>query len=216
MVKNILVFTLPGVFVNSAPWKNASKLWFLRVYTETKDKQMLMWSERGEDFQIGVNLAMHNLMPEATEDKKDNEIRQRFTEAIIQGVKNTTNLMNSEVVEYFRKLKNKNLLVLLSTTKQESINRVLDALNLNDLFDIVIYQENKETQEQLMEKLIKKYSLPSIFIGGNRKDCFYFCKNNNIPCIYLNLENIPGNKDIPSVSSIKELVKFLNEKVKIT
>jgi phosphoglycolate phosphatase-like HAD superfamily hydrolase len=208
-MEKVILTVLPGLFVKSTPWKNAHKYFFEGIYKETNDKSMLMWMERGEDFIKGVNAAMLKIMPKAIEQERAEETRKRFLEAILKGIKLTPSLKNNEIINCFEKLKTKYKIALITTSRLEAINLILEELEMTDFFDIIEAQVKDENQNQIVEKFIKRCGKPLLFIGGDRNDAYYFCKAQGIKCVYANLENKDGNKDVLSIKTVEELKKFL-------
>ncbi|MBI4154518.1 HAD hydrolase-like protein [Candidatus Woesearchaeota archaeon] len=209
-MEKIIATTLPGLFAKSTPWRNAHTFFFQKVYKELNDKSMLMWAERGEDYIHGVKAAMQKLMPKASDQERAEEAKKRFLEAILSGIKTTSQLINKEVLDYFKTLKKEYKIALITTSRKEAIDIILKELKLADFFDIITAQKNEENQNQLMESFIKKYK-PVLFIGGDRNDAFYICKQYEVKCLYANLENREGNKDIPSAKNLKELKSFIEK-----
>jgi len=66
------------------------------------------------------------------------------------------------------------------------------------------------TRLLFFERFIKKYGKPLLYIGGERKDTYDYCKKKKINCIFANLE---GNEKIKvkTIRGSKELENFIQQ-----
>ena len=47
-----------------------------------------------------------------------------------------------------------------------------------------------------------------MYLGGSRKDSFDYCKENNIRCVFANLENSEEIEGLESIHNLEELKKL--------
>ena len=135
-----------------------------------------------------------------------------YFDSVLEYIKINKDVINKDVIDYFRTLKKKFRLALITTNKKDSLDKILKLIKLNYFFDIIesSLPNEKDDKRLVFKRFIKKYKKPLIYIGGDRKDSFDFCKENNIPCIFANFENSPELHDVESVYNLEELkIKLL-------
>jgi len=211
-MKPIIATTLSGLFIKTTPWKEAHKKWFEQIIKETGDDSFRQWINR-EDYFEGVNLAMTRIMPDASKEERTKEARKRFMQAVVGCIKENKGPVNKDVADFFISLKEKYSLALITTNTKDFINKILDMTKLSNLFDIIEASESSEEDDKaaVFERFIKKYGKPLIYIGGDRKDSYDFCKQRNILCAFANLEGAEdmGVKTAHNLEDIRKLVLAL-------
>ena len=65
--------------------------------------------------------------------------------------------------------------------------------------------------EKIIDAFIQKNGKPLVYIGGGRKDSYDYCKENNIPRIFANLEAGPEIEGVESANSFHELEKAIKK-----
>jgi len=214
MSKSIIATTLSGLFISSEPWEKAHELWFETWAEKLDDLSILNWIDKPNYFE-GVDLVMQIAYPKFTDEQRIIKARETYFDSIIQYIKQNKQVVNLEIAEYFKSLKEKYQLALITTNTQEVTNRILSITNLENLFDIIetSLPEEKDDKILVFNRFIKKHGKPLIYIGGGRKDSYNYCKENNILKIFANLENseeIDGVKSIHNLEELKEEIGNLN------
>ena len=202
----IIALTLSGLFVKLEPWKKAHISWFEEASRKLRDPSLFSWATKENYFQ-GVDLAMKKLYPDLTEEERTIKARELYFDSVLEYIKINKDVINKDVIDYFRTLKKKFRLALITTNKKDSLDKILKLIKLNNFFDIIesSLPNEKDDKRVVFKRFIKKYKKPLIYIGGDRKDSFDFCKENNIPCIFANFENSPELSDVESVYNLEEL-----------
>ncbi len=212
-MKQIIATTLSGLFIKSTPWKEAHKIWFERMVEETGDESFRQWIGKADYFE-GVNLAMAKLMPDASKDERTREARKRFMQSVIDFVKdNKDELINTDIIEYFKSLKDRFMIALITTNVKDFIDKLLSAAGLDDFFDIVEASnlEEEDDKVSVFERFISKYGKPVVYFGGDRKELYDYCKQKSLFCVFANLER---NKELNvrtayNLEELKEIIQTL-------
>lgn len=71
--------------------------------------------------------------------------------------------------------------------------------------------EERDDKREVFDRFLRKYGKPIIYIGGDRKDSFDYCRENGIPCLFANLENQPEIEQVNSVHNLRELKQELEK-----
>jgi len=213
MKKLIIATTLSGLFIKSEPWKKAHTIWYKNAAEKLKDESVMSWINR-EDYFKGVDEVMKRLYPKMSEERRVQKAREMFFDSVCEYVDKRPNLRNSNVVEYFRKLKDNYQIALITTNTSKALDKILYSIHLVDFFDITQTSkaDEKDNKKLVFERFISKYGKPVIYIGGDRKDSYVFCEEKNIPMIFANFEK---EKEIPGVKSVHTLGELKTEMEKI-
>jgi len=125
-------------------------------------------------------------------------------------------LKNEAVVDYFKELKKTHQLALITTNTKDAIERILKITQLNKLFDIIEFSmsNEKDSNEKVFDRFVKKYGNPSIYVGTDRKGVFDYCKQNQIDFIYVNLEKSSQFQDVGTATSLEELEKLVERNIR--
>ena len=190
MTKPIIATTFSGLYIKSDPWKKAHILWFQKASKELNDPLINDWAYK-ENYFKGVEEVMKRLYPTLSDSQRTKEARNSFFNSVCQYIQQNPRVRNNEVIEFFKELKAKYELALITTNTEEAINRILKILNLEDLFDIIepSRPDEKDDKTLVFDRFIRIYGKPFIYIGGDRKDSFDYCKQHNIRAIFANFED---------------------------
>jgi phosphoglycolate phosphatase-like HAD superfamily hydrolase len=212
MVKPIISTTLSGLFVKSTPWKQAHMIWFEKASIQLNDVTIKDWSSR-DDYFNGVDELSKRLFPELSEEERTIKSRQLFFDSVLENIQNNQDVRNEEIIQYFQKIKPQITLALVTTNDSSSINRILELVNLQNFFDIIETSkpEEKDDKRIVFERFISNHNQPSLYVGGEKTDTFNFCKEKNIPFIYVNLENNEEIQDAPTAHNVQELNELINK-----
>ncbi len=203
MVKPIIATTLSGLFLTNEPWEKAHVLWYKTMAEKLNDNSIMKWVDRPDYFK-GVDEVMKRLYPMLSDEERTIKARELFFDSVISYIEQNQDVKNQNIIDYFKSLKSKYRLDLITTNTEEAVNRILSVAHLGDLFDFVecSLPEEKDDKRVVFSRFIKKYGKPLIYIGGGRKDSYDYCKEHKIPRIFANLE---GDEDIPGVESVHNL-----------
>ena len=209
MEKPIIATTLSGLFIKSDPWKKAHILWYKNAAEKLNDSSIEKLAEK-PGYSKNVDLVTKKLYPELPDKERTIKAREIFSDSVVKYIEQHQELKNQEVIEYFSEILKKDFLIALVTTNtSHTISRILKTIKLENLFDIKETSREYEKDDKVivLERFIKKYGKPIIYIGGDRKDSFDYCDKNNISCIFANLENQEDIEGVTTIHALKELKK---------
>jgi len=221
MEKPILATTLSGLFIKSDPWKKAHYIWYDEREKELKKqgkeisainewKKLLQEDpkkEKKEYFKY-VDKVMATLYPEKSEKERTKIARKTYFDSILQYIKENPEVKNNSIINYFKSLKEKYKIALITTNTKSALKKILKLTNLAELFDIIEMSklEEKDNKKIVFDRFIKNNKNPILYIGGGKKESHNYCSEKNIKCIYANLEGDKDIKDIESVHNVTSSV----------
>jgi len=210
MEKPIIATTFSGLFVTHEPWDKAHVLWLKTAAERLKDPSIMDWANRPDYFNY-VDGIMKRLSPELNEKQRVIKAREMYFDSVCEYVKQNPKVRNESVIKQFSKLKNDYRIALITTNTGEALKKILRVTNLEGFFDIIetSLPEEKDDKRIVFERFIEKYGKPLIYLGGNRKDSFDYCRENNINCVFTNLEGLEDISGVESVHNPKELKQKL-------
>jgi len=148
-MKPIIATNLTGLFIKTAPWKQAHKLWFEKVMRETGDKFLKKWANRADYFK-GVDIAMKELMPNSTDKQRTKKAREIYMESVLAHVrKNKNKVVNKKVINFFGKLKSKYRLALVTTNTKSFVDKITRTAGIRNLFDIIESSKPAEKDDKV-------------------------------------------------------------------
>lgn len=211
MEKPTIATALSGLFIKKEAWDKAHILWYKNAAKKLGDNSILRWTERPDYFK-GVDEVMKRLYPELEEKERTIKARSSFFDSVVQHIQENPKLKNSEIANYFTGLKKKYKLALITTNTKSAISRILKITNLENIFDITetSNESEKDDKRAVFDRFIRKYGKPEIYIGGDRKDSFDYCRENSIRCIFANLEKSEEISGVETVHSLNDLKKKLS------
>jgi phosphoglycolate phosphatase-like HAD superfamily hydrolase len=206
MDKPIIATTFSGLFLKHEPWNKAHIIWLKTASEKLKDPTIMNWANRPDYFNC-VDGIMKRLYPDLDEKQRVVKAREMFFESVCEYIEQNPNVRNETVISYFNGLKNKYRLALITTNTSSALERILEISNLSGFFDIIetSLPEERDDKRAVFERFIRKYGKPLIYIGGSRKDSFDYCRENNIPAVFANLENEEESLGVESIRSLEEL-----------
>ena len=206
MTKPIIATTFSGLYIKSTPWKKAHILWFQQASKQLNDPLIKDWAYR-DDYFKGVDEAMKRIYPNLSDSQRTKEARNSFFDSVCQYIQQNPDVRNNEVIELFKKLKSKYEIALITTNTAEAINRILKIINLEDLFDIIEASnpDEKDDKTLVFDRFIRIHGKPFIYIGGDRKDSFDYCKQHSIRAVFANLEDKEDMSGVESAHNLKEI-----------
>lgn len=211
MEKPIIAATLSGLFLKHEPWDKAHVLWYEKAAERLKDPSVNKWANSPDYFK-GVDEVMKRIYPDLSDDERTIKARETFFSSVCDYVKKYPRVRNNSVIKYFDSLKNSYRLALITTNIKIALEKIIEIAGLTDFFDIVeaSMPDEKDDKRIVFERFIKRYGRPLIYIGGNRKDSFDYCKEKGIPCIFANFEKQPDIEGVESAHNLKELKQRLS------
>lgn len=213
MQKSIIATTLSGLFLKQEPWNKAHLIWLKRASEALKDPSIMNWANRPDYFNC-VDGIMGRLYPDLNEKARVIKAREMFFDSVCEYVSHNPKVRNEEIISYFASLKSKYKIVLITTNVKSALERILEISGLSGFFDITetSFLGEKDDKRVVFERFIKKYGRPVIYIGGSRADSFEYCRENDIPALFANLEaseEIPGVESVHSLKELKQRLSFL-------
>jgi len=212
MEKPIIATTLSGLFLKHEPWNKAHILWLENAAKKLNDPTIMNWANKPDYFNC-VDGIMSRLYPKLGEKQRTVKAREMYFDSVCQYVKQNQKVRNESVIAYFNSIKDKYRLALITTNIQSALEKILSSAELMKLFDITetSLPEEKDDKRIVFERFVKKYGKPFVYIGGNRKDSFDYCNENNIPCIFANLEKDEDIIGVESAYNLKEIKQKLSK-----
>ena len=216
MKKQIIATTLSGLFLKHEPWDKAHILWFNEWARQLKDESILEWIDKPNYFK-GVDEVMKRIYPKLSDEERTKIARESYFDSVLEYIKQNPQIRNEEIINYFKTLKTKYQIVLITTNTEQAIGRILKISGLEKLFDIIKTSllKEKDDKKLVFVRFIKKHGKPIIYIGGSKKDSYDFCKQEKIPCIYANLEEDEEISGVETVHNLKELKDKINFNINI-
>ncbi len=208
MEKPIIATTLSGLFLKSAPWKNAHRTWYEKAAAKLGDNSVLEWIEKPNYFD-GVDKIMKRLYPDLSDAEKTARAREMFFDSVVENIKSSTR--REEIINYFTSLKKRYTLVLITTNTKPALKKILQASEMEGFFDITetSKQEEKDDKRTVFDRFLQRYPKPIIYVGGDRKDSYDYCEEKEIPCVFANLENAENLTNVRTIHSLEELKEIL-------
>ena len=190
MEKPIVAATLSGLFLKHEPWDKAHVLWYKKAAEKLNDESVNKWANRSDYFK-GVDEVMKRIYPKLSDDERTIKARETFFNSVCDYVRKHPKVRNNDIIEYFNSLKNSYRIALITTNTKSALERILSSAGLNGFFDIVeaSMPNEKDDKRAVFERFITKYGKPLVYIGGNRKDSFDYCRERGIRCIFANGKN---------------------------
>lgn len=206
MDKPIIATTLSGLFLKHEPWDKAHVLWYKKAAEKLKDNSVNKWANRIDYFK-GVDEVMKRIYPGLSDDERTIKARESFFSSVCDYVKGHPEARNNSIIEYFNSLKSNYRIALITTNTKNALEKIIELTGLAGFFDIieVSMPDEKDDKRIVFERFIKKYGKPAVYIGGNRKDSFDYCREKSIPCIFANLEKQPDLEGVESAHNLEEL-----------
>jgi len=210
--KPIIAVKLSGLFVKSDAWKKGHQMWFDFISQELNDESIKEWLKKEKYFE-GVESCMRRLYPEKSGMERTAIARKLYFELVLDYVDfGKDGVVNKDVVDFFMKLKDNFRIALITTNTFSFTYRILDILDLRELFDIIACSELEEEDDKVLvfERFVCEHAKPVYYVGGNKKDVYEYCKKNDIPYIHANFENeeiLHGAKCAKTVLELSRLIK---------
>ena len=212
--KPIIATTLSGLFLSHEPWEKAHVLWYETMAEKLNDPSVKQWIDRPDYFK-GVDEVMKRLYPALSDEERTIKARELFFDSVISYIEQNEGVKNQEIINYFKSLKTKYQIALITTNTEKVVDRISSVAHLDGLFDIIecSLPEEKDDKRVVFSRFIKNYGKPIIYIGGGRKDSYDYCAENEIPRVFANLEDdedIPGVKTIHTLNELEKTIKELS------
>ena len=167
MEKPILATNIDGLLIDHSAFVEPHKAWFDRAIKKTKDTSLEQWKDHPEYFK-GVNQAMEKILPNASSEERTSQARTWYQEDVIQYIKKHQEVIKYETIDKLKALKRKYYLVLITTSTQKHVNYILEAANLQGIYDLVIASktEQEPNKEELIRELIQIKGKPKYYLTG--------------------------------------------------
>jgi phosphoglycolate phosphatase-like HAD superfamily hydrolase len=167
MEKPIIATNIDDLLIKHIAFVEPHKAIWKILIEKTKDKSLEKWIGKSDYF-IGVNIAMDNIMPNATREEKTLQVRTWYQEAVIKYIQDNPNCVNNHIAERLKQLKSKYFLALITTNTQKHINKILVAAGLTKLYDEIIASETEKEPDksELLDTLIEEHGKPKYYLTG--------------------------------------------------
>jgi len=167
MNKPIITTNIDGLLIKHEAFVEPHKAVWSRLIEKTGDKNLAKWINK-KDYFMGVNLAMDQIMPDATKEEKTLQVRGWYQEAVIKYIQDNPGCVNRHIAERLKQLKTKYMLTLITTNTQQHINKILDAAGLTRLYDLIIASETEKEPDksELLDTLIEERGKPRYYLTG--------------------------------------------------
>ncbi|MFH1327148.1 MAG: HAD hydrolase-like protein [archaeon] len=191
MEKPILATNIDGFLIDHSAFIESHRIWFDRAILLTKDNSLGQWKGHPKYFK-GVNIAMEKIMPDVNKGQRTIQARTWYQEDIIHYIKLHPEIINYQLVETLKKLKQRFTLALITTNTKEHIQEILKAANLEGLYDIIHASSSDEEPDKLkvFEEFKSKYGNPKYYVASRSKEAFEACLKIGTICIYFTQNKI--------------------------
>lgn len=212
--KPIIATTLSGLFISPDPWNRAHKIWFEEMAIKLNDLSIKELAEK-EDYFKFVDDIMKRLYPNLSDEERTTKARKEYFKYVVKLImENLEDYVRNDVVDYFLSIKDSFRIALITTNTPEALSQILEVAELLDLFDIIEFSlpEEKDDKIKVFDNFIEKNSKPILYIGGDRKSSYDYCKANNIKSIFANFdleEEINGVESVHNLEELKEIIEDL-------
>ncbi len=216
--KPILATNMDGFLIkHEAFWGAPHRMGFDRLILLTKDPSLKRWVGKADYF-TGVDEAMKKIMPNATDEERTAQVRKWYQEDVVFYIKENPQAVFKEAVERLKELKKteKYTLALVTTNSKEYVNEILEAANLQGVYDIIfaINLSDKPKKESLYKKFIKEYGKPLVYIAGKNGETFDKMLNLGIITVYVTwdkFEEDVAKKADKIANSPEELIQVISQ-----
>jgi hypothetical protein len=150
---------------------------------------------------------MQKIYPNMDDEERTKKAREMFFNSVLQYINENPEVKNKEAIDYFSQIKEKFSVALITTNTLQVTNKILSLIDAPDLFDIIETSnlDEKDDKSLVFDRFLKKHGKPRLYIGGDRKDSFDYCKEHDIPSVFANLENQEEIQNVESAHSLDEL-----------
>ena len=183
--KLIIAVSLAGVLVSSAPWKKAHE----QGMKEHAENLGIDFSTIDSDnyFEI-VEKSIAKTWPDLTPEQRIKKRREIYFEHVLNFLKSDFDI-KQDVLDYFKSLKEKYALALITTNNEKMTNEVLGLLGAGNLFDFieVSKDEEKDDKEAVLKRLIEKHG-KLVMLVENKNKLKGFCEGQGIKHVLFDID----------------------------
>jgi len=185
MEKQIIAISLAGVLVSSKPWKQTHE----KGMREHAENLGIDFSEIEKDnyFEI-VEKSIEKTWPDLTEEERIKKRREIYFERVLNLLKKDFDI-KQEILDYFKSLKEKYQLAIVTTNNKKMTEEVLGLLGAGELFDIIEFSKDEEKDDKLavLKRLIENHGKPAVLIE-NKEKLKVFCEQESIKHISFDID----------------------------
>ena len=219
MEKPIIATALKGLFIKSSPWIDAHLIWYEDREKEIEKRNLdntaikewraLLKSDpekENKEYFKYVDKIMLVLYPKLSDEERTKKARELYFDATIKYIQQNPETINKKIINYFKSLKEKYRLALITTNTPQALISILKVSKLENLFDIIESSQPKEKDDKkaVFNRFIEKNGKPTLYIG-NSKDALLYSKEKEINTLYANLEDTEEIKGIETINNLKGL-----------
>lgn len=170
MEKPILATNIDDLLIAHEAFVKPHEEWFDRAIKKTGNKSLSKWKGK-EDYFQGVNEAMEQIMPNASDEERNIQARTWYQQDVIKYIQEHPEVVKKDIVDKLRILKEKFILALITTNTQEYIEDILETANLQDLYDIIVASQTPEEpkKSEIISRFVEEYGTPSYYLSGKQE-----------------------------------------------
>ncbi len=185
MVKPIIATSLVGIFLSKEPWERAHLMWFEDAANKLDRIDIKDWGliyTQKTDYFNKIYEIMDLMHPTLSLQDKTLKAREMFFNYVIKYIKINQDIVKHDVAKYFRSLKDRYKIALVSSQTRKFIDEILLLTDLNDIFDIIECAEPSEQDDRqvVYERFENKHGKPLV----------YFSKEETLDEIKYKIENL--------------------------
>ena len=199
MAKEILATNIDGFLIKHAAFIEPHVAWFDRAIKLTRDTSLEGWKHK-KDYFLGVDKAMEQIMPEASEEERTSQARKWYQEDVVSYIKQHPEVVYRKVAELMKKLKSRFRLALVTTNTNEYIYQIIEAAGLTGIYDIVyaVPSSEKPDKAALFRNFTREHGKPKYYIAARSKEAFEECLSMGSICLYATWDEFE-----PEISELK-------------
>jgi len=216
-MKKIIAFDLDGTLVKSEITQESHHFWFEEMARLCNNPIIKTWKNEKEYMKYAFK-AMEEYTGLNHKNKEEEHILRKTIRTFYQML--TFKIITSKGKKamffdwypFFKKLKKKYTLALITTSPEDIVTIWKNELKLDKYFDIIertTITENPD-KSMLIDKFIKMYKKPILYIGNSKRD-FLPCKKHNIPFILVTWDSKSKNLNLPKSKKANNLKELKNE-----
>ena len=199
MAEKTIAMSLSGVLISSKAWKQehetgmkelAEKSGIFEIAEKTDDENYFQYVEK----------ALEKIYPDLNREERIAKRRRIYFSRVIKMIKNHHEYIKEDIIKFFKSIKHKYNLILITTTIDDVVSEVLDIIKARDLFDFVSASKDIENDDKsiVFQRAIDKYNIDR-FIGSSKSR--EICEKHDI-------EFLKFDCDADSLNVLKNAIDF--------
>lgn len=189
-MKPILALGLKNVVIDASAWDLAHKYWFETMALRLQDESVKQWIGQ-PDYFVGVDRVMAQAMPDASEEERTRAARALYMKSVVKYVQEEGEVLQ-ENVDALHSLQDSYHLALCTTNTKDTVDAILNAVGLTNMFDIVVAseKEEKDDKQAVFQRLWELHGQPIAYVGNLREDTKVYLEEHGVK--YYKPEQLPS------------------------